>query len=62
MKEQLVIALGIILVWRGVWVLGDLFDEWLFGSYHISTAILSIVAGILMLYFSDEDLTTLERL
>ena len=60
--KNISIAIGIILIWRGVWVLLDLFDEWLFGGNHIVTAILGIIGGIIILYSPDHNLKALERL
>lgn len=60
--RNLSIAVGIILVWRGIWVLLDLLDLWLFGNNHIVTAILGIVLGVVILYLPDHELKSLERL
>jgi hypothetical protein len=56
------VAIGIVIIWRGIWVLLDLLDQLLFGSNHIVTAIGGIIAGVLILYFSEEGLEALERL
>jgi len=56
------VAIGIVLIWRGVWVALDLIDRWLFGGDHIITAILGIVAGLLILYLPENNLKALERL
>ncbi|OGG48359.1 hypothetical protein A3G63_02730 [Candidatus Kaiserbacteria bacterium RIFCSPLOWO2_12_FULL_52_8] len=56
------IAVGIIIIWRGVWVLLDLFDKWMFGNNHVVTAVLGIIVGIIILYLPDHNLKTLERL
>jgi hypothetical protein len=61
-KREIPIALGIILFWRGVWVLLDLFDHWLFGGSHLITALLGVGLGIALLYFSDNEFKYLERL
>lgn len=60
--KDMSIAIGIILIWRGVWVILDLIDKLLFGNDHIVTAIIGIIAGIIMLYLPDKDLKALERL
>ena len=56
------VAIGIILIWRGVWILIDLLDDWLLGGNHMATAVGGIVVGILMLYLPDKNLKALERL
>ncbi len=56
------IAVGIILIWRGVWICLDLLDNLLLGGNHIITAVGGIIAGILILYLPDRSLKTLERL
>lgn len=60
--RNLSIAVGIILIWRGIWVLLDLFDYVIFGNNHIVTAVLGIVLGVIILYLPDHDLKSLERL
>ena len=56
------VAIGIILIWRGVWIILDLIDELIFGGNHMATAIGGIIVGILMLYLPDKNLKALERL
>jgi hypothetical protein len=60
--KSIVVAIGLILVWRGVWVALDLIDKWLFGGNHIVTAILGIIIGLVFIYFPEKNLKTLERL
>jgi hypothetical protein len=60
--KNLSIAVGIILIWRGVWVMLDLLDHVLFGGNHIVTAVLGIVLGVAILYLPDHNLRALERL
>ena len=61
-NKNIVIAVGLILVWRGVWVMLDLIDRWLFGNSHIITAVIGIVVGIILIYLPEKNLKTLERL
>lgn len=56
------IAIGIILIWRGVWVIFDLIDNQIFGGNHIITAVGGIIIGLLILYIPDRNLKALERL
>lgn len=60
--KNISVAVGIILIWRGVWIILDLFDKLIFGGNHIITAIVGIVAGIAMLYLPEKNLKSLERL
>lgn len=62
LTKGMLVAIGIILIWRGVWIILDLIDESFFGGNHIITAIGGIIAGILMLYLPDKNLKALERL
>ena len=56
------VAIGIILIWRGAWIILDLIDVLIFGGSHIVTAIGGIILGILMLYLPEKNLKALERL
>ena len=58
----MLVAIGIILIWRGVWIILDLIDELIFGGNHLATAVGGIIVGILMLYLPDKNLKALERL
>lgn len=60
--KNISIAIGIILIWRGVWVLLDLLDQVLFGGDHIVTAVSGIIVGVIILYLPDKNLNALERL
>ncbi len=60
--KNISIAIGIILIWRGVWICLDLLDNLLFGGNHIITAVGGIIFGIIILYLPNRDLRTLERL
>ncbi len=62
LTKDFTIAVGIIIIWRGVWVLLDRFDYWIFGDSHIVTAVLGIILGVIILYLPDHNLDTLERL
>ena len=60
--KNISIAVGIIIIWRGVWIIFDLIDSILFGGNHIITAILGIIVGVAILYLPDRNLKSLERL
>ncbi len=51
LSSTLLVAIGVILIWRGIWVLTDLIDKALFGKESYFLAFSSIVVGILVLYF-----------
>ena len=56
------VAVAIILIWRGIWYVLDFVDKYLFGETHLITAILGIVIGVLILYIPDKDLKELGKL
>lgn len=56
------IVVGLVLVWRGVWYVLDGVDKWLLGDSHVWTALLGIVAGVLVLFLPDHDLKEIEKL
>ena len=56
------IAVGLVLIWRGMWFILDDIDLLLFGGSHQITALLGIVLGFLILYLPDKDLKELEKL
>lgn len=56
------IIVGIVLIWRGIWVVLDQIDIFLFGGSHLYTAIIGIVAGFFILYLPDHDLKEIEKL
>lgn len=60
--KNISIAIGIILIWRGVWIVLDLIDKVIFGGNHIITAVGGIVVGIVVLYLPEKNLKALERL
>ncbi len=54
--RNLIIAIGVVLVWRWVWNLADIY---LLPNNPLASSIISLVIGILILYFPDG---TLEHL
>ena len=56
------VVIGIVLIWRGIWIVLDIIDRVAFGSSHIFTALGGIIAGIFILYAPDRDLKELEKL
>jgi len=60
--KNISVAIGIILIWRGVWIVLDLIDRWIFDGNHIITATMGIVMGIVILYLPERNLKALEGL
>ena len=60
--KNISVAIGIIFIWRGIWIVLDEIDKLIFGGNHIITAILGIIAGIVILYLPEKNLKALERL
>ncbi len=60
--NNFLVAVAIILIWRGIWYILDFIDLKLFGGSHSLTAIAGIFIGILILYLPDKDLKELGKL
>ena len=60
--RSFLVAVAIILIWRGTWYVLDIVDKHLFGGNHIFSAIGGIIAGIVILYLPDHDLKELAKL
>lgn len=54
--RNLIIAVGVVLVWRGGWMLCDMY---LLPNNPLRSSIVSIVAGVLILYLPDWSLESL---
>jgi hypothetical protein len=61
-SKNILIILGIVLVWRGVWYLLDSLDKWFFGGSHFWTALVGVIVGLVILYLPDKDLKEIEKL
>jgi 1,4-dihydroxy-2-naphthoate octaprenyltransferase len=48
--NYIIIAIGVVLVWRGVWYIAD---EFLLPDRPLGTAILSIIIGLVILLLTD---------
>lgn len=57
--EKLLMILGVVLIWRGIWYLLDYFDIYFFGKSHWETSLAGVVIGFFLLYFPDKDLEEL---
>lgn len=60
--RNLSVVIGVVLIWRGIWLLLDELDKLLFGASHIWTAIFGIILGLLVLYLPDRNRDEIERL
>jgi uncharacterized membrane protein HdeD (DUF308 family) len=61
-SKNLLIILGLVLVWRGIWYVLDGLDNWLFDGSHTWSAIIGVVIGLIILYLPDKDLKEIEKL
>ncbi len=61
-RDNLAIVVGLVLIWRGIWYLLDAADYAFLGGSHIVSALLGIIAGLLVLYLPDRDLKELQKL
>lgn len=55
-------AVGLVIIWRGVWHILDWVDVNMLGGNILWTAIGGIVVGLAILYLPDKDLKELEKL
>ncbi len=53
----IITGIGIVLFWRGIWLL---LDEFLFPNNLVLSASISVVVGLLILYINDRSLKELE--
>lgn len=60
--KNIFVAIGLVLIWRGIWSLLDALDYWLFGGNHVWTAVMGIFVGLMILYLPDKDLKEIEKL
>lgn len=60
--SNFLVAVAIILIWRGIWYVLDYIDIKLLGGTHVWSALVGIGLGILILYLPDKDLKELGKL
>ena len=60
--KNFAIAIGLVMIWRGIWYVLDGLDLWVFGGSHIWTGLGGIIVGLIILYLPDRDLQEIERL
>lgn len=62
-RDNIAIAVGLVLIWRGVWYILDALDLYLWGDpSHVGSAIGGVIVGVLILYLPDRDLKELQKL
>lgn len=61
-SHSLSVVVGLVLIWRGIWLILDKIDLILFGGNHHITALAGIIIGFLILYLPDKDLKEIEKL
>ncbi len=52
-------AIAVVLIWYGVWYFIDYLAAHFFVGYEALLALLSVLAGVAILYFPDKDLDEL---
>jgi hypothetical protein len=62
LAKNLGIIVGIVLIWRGIWIVLDAIDLYLFGKSPLYIGVLGIIVGFLILYLPDRDLKEIEKL
>lgn len=61
-SRSLLVVIGLVLIWRGIWYILDKIDKLFFGGSHVITTIIGIIIGIAILYLPDQDLKELRKL
>ncbi|KND51429.1 MAG: hypothetical protein ABA06_03935 [Parcubacteria bacterium C7867-001] len=56
------IVFGIVIIWRGIWVLLDLFDHTFLGGIHWGSALVGIIIGFIILYLPNRNLKEISNL
>lgn len=55
-------VIGMVLIWRGIWLVLDAIDYWLFDGYSGWTGFFGVIIGLLVLYIPDKDLKEIEKI
>ncbi|MFZ1719902.1 MAG: hypothetical protein WAU28_00945 [Candidatus Moraniibacteriota bacterium] len=61
-SKNLIIAVGLVIIWRGIWHLLDIVDQRFLNGDTFLTAFGGIILGLIILYLPDQDLKELEKL
>ena len=59
---SLYVVFGLVLIWRGVWVILDRIDQYFFGRDTVGLALLGIIVGLVLLYLHDHRIDELGHL
>ncbi len=62
LARNITIAIGLVLIWRGIWYVLDEIDILFFSGTHIWSAVVGIIIGLVILYIPDKDLKEIEKL
>lgn len=62
LAKNILVVIGLVLIWRGIWHALDGIDEMFFSGDHIFSTIGGIVLGLLILYLPDKDLKEIQKL
>ncbi|MEK7133445.1 MAG: hypothetical protein AAB804_00035 [Patescibacteria group bacterium] len=62
LRENMAVALGLVLIWRSIWYALDALDIYFFGGAHMVSVVIGLAAGLLVLYLPHRNLKALERL
>ncbi|KND51546.1 MAG: hypothetical protein AB202_03175 [Parcubacteria bacterium C7867-007] len=60
--KNLLIVVGLVLIWRGIWYVLDGIDLMIFDGSHFWTGLFGIIVGLAILYLPDNDLKEIEKL
>lgn len=60
--RNLLIVVGLVLIWRGIWYVLDGLDIILFDGNHTWSALGGITLGLAILYLPDKDLKEISKL
>ncbi len=61
-SKNLLVVIGVVLVWRGIWHILDFLDVAIFAGNGLWTSVGGIIVGLLVLYLPDGDLKELKQL
>jgi hypothetical protein len=60
--HNILVLVGLVLIWRGMWYILDEVDILFFGESHIITTVGGVILGFLILYLPDKDLKEISKL
>ncbi|OHA59831.1 MAG: hypothetical protein A2589_03270 [Candidatus Vogelbacteria bacterium RIFOXYD1_FULL_46_19] len=60
--RNLLVVIGLVSVWRGVWYVLDAFDIVALKGNHFLGGLIGIALGLLLLYLPDKDLKEIQKL